>query len=428
MKRLFIGLFAMVCSLGIILPMQTNVALAATESVDMQQMYVTNLNAQATGISSVKVTWNATKGADGYIIYRKIGNGKFEYRYMVSGTSFNDSTAKTGEFNFYRVYAYKTVNGKRVLGPSKDYKYAKPVPNSVTSLKAQVTGTSSVKLTWNASKDADGYIIYRKVDNGKFEYRYMVSGTSYTDVTAKPGVYNYYRVYAYKNVNGNRILGSAGNYVYSKPIPNAVTNLKVSRNSYKGLTISWTGVSNVDGYIIYSQAEDESSFSYLGMTSKNSYNHNNINDSNIHFYRVYAYKKVDGKNVLSKSTNYVYNRAHDEPNLKGAVSDLSDYNCTYVKVYVKNNGNKPVTFYSENAELSDDLYYDYDRNLYLATGPQGTKINSITINSGEEKYLYYRVIGSATRYNIYSSIYLTFSYDGVKHIGQLSKYYGYLYI
>ena len=55
------------------------------------------------------------------------------------------------------------MNGKRVLGPSNEYKYVKPAPLGVKNLKAQATGTTSIKLTWNAEKDADGYIIYLKL-------------------------------------------------------------------------------------------------------------------------------------------------------------------------------------------------------------------------------------------------------------------------
>ena len=39
---------------------------------------VTNFNTQIMGANLVKLSWNAVKGADGYIIYRKIADGKFE--------------------------------------------------------------------------------------------------------------------------------------------------------------------------------------------------------------------------------------------------------------------------------------------------------------------------------------------------------------
>lgn len=182
---------------------------------------VTNFNTQIMGANLVKLSWNAVKGADGYIIYRKIADGKFEYRYMVSNTTYTDTTAQTGEYNFYRVYPYKNVKGKRVLGPSNEYKYAKPMPLAVTNLKT-IRQNSNIKITWNTVSNADGYIIYRQSPNdSKMVYRYMVNSTSFVDTqTSAPGYY-YYRVYAYKNVNGKRVLGPSNNYSYVK-IPKTI--------------------------------------------------------------------------------------------------------------------------------------------------------------------------------------------------------------
>mgnify|MGYP000040239612 CR=1 FL=1 len=182
---------------------------------------VTNFNTLIMGANLVKLSWNTVKGADGYIIYRKIADGKFEYRYMVSNTTYTDTTAQTGEYNFYRVYPYKNVNGKRVLGPSNEYKYAKPMPLAVTNLKT-IRQNSNIKITWNTVSNADGYIIYRQSPNdSKMIYRYMVNSTSFVDTqTMAPGYY-YYRVYAYKNVNGKRVLGPSNNYSYVK-IPKTI--------------------------------------------------------------------------------------------------------------------------------------------------------------------------------------------------------------
>ena len=266
---------------------------------------VTNFNTQIMGANLVKLSWNAVKGADGYIIYRKIADGKFEYRYMVSNTTYTDTTAQTGEYNFYRVYPYKNVNGKRVLGPSNEYKYVKPAPLGVKNLKAQATGTTSIKLTWNAEKDADGYIIYRKIADGIFEYRYMVSNTTYTDTTAKTGEYNFYRVYPYKNVKGKRVLGPSNEYKYAKSMPLAVTNLKTIRQN-SNIKITWNTVSNADGYIIYRQSPNDSKMVYRYMVNSTSFVDTQTSAPGYYYYRVYAYKNVNGKRVLGPSNNYSY--------------------------------------------------------------------------------------------------------------------------
>lgn len=266
---------------------------------------VTDFTAQPTGMNSVRLTWSAVKDADGYIVYRKTGDGKFMYRYMVSGLSYTDTTAVTGEYNFYRVYAYKNINGKRILGPSKEYKYAKPVLNPVTSLKLQVTGTSSVKLTWNPVINADGYIIYRKIDKEDFIYRYMVKETSFIDSSAKTGVYNFYRVYPYKIVNGKRVLGPSTVYKYGKPMPSAVTNLKMVAQG-ENIKIAWNTSVNVTGYIIYRKGPDDDKFSYRYIVSNPSFIDTKFDKQGYYFYRVYAYKTIDGVRILGPSNNYVY--------------------------------------------------------------------------------------------------------------------------
>ena len=86
---------------------------------------VNNLNAVPAGNNKVKISWDKVEDAEGYIVYRRIGNGNFEYRYMIKGTEYTDTTASNNEYNFYRVYPYITEKGNRILGPSNMYKYAK---------------------------------------------------------------------------------------------------------------------------------------------------------------------------------------------------------------------------------------------------------------------------------------------------------------
>ena len=279
---------------------------AVTSAMSMSKpSSVKNLKAEVKGIKTVKLMWSAVGNADGYIIYRRIGNGKFTYRYMVSETTYTDTTAKTGEINFYRVYAYKNVNGKRVLSEAGNYDYAKPAPVAVTTLNAKATGINTVKLTWNKVADADGYIIYRRIGNGQFTYRYMVSGTTYTDTTAQTGEINFYRVYSYKNVNGKRVLSAAGNYKYAKPAIPAVVNL-ISAKQGNNIKVTWNNLNGVDGYIIYRQAPGEIKMTYRYMVHGTQFVDTDTSASGNYFYRVYPYKNVNSKRVLGASTKYVY--------------------------------------------------------------------------------------------------------------------------
>lgn len=86
---------------------------------------VTNLKAQNVN-KSIKITWSKVKEADGYIIYRREGDGSFKYLYMkdADANSFTDTKCTKDEYNFYRVYPYYVDgNGKRILGTSDKYVY-----------------------------------------------------------------------------------------------------------------------------------------------------------------------------------------------------------------------------------------------------------------------------------------------------------------
>lgn len=181
---------------------------------------VTGVKAVPAGKNKVTITWNKTNYAQGYIIYAQ-KNGTYAYCGMTtsqSATTFTDKKALDTDYNFYRVFAYrKDVNGKKVYGSCDKYVYAKGITTKITNLKA-ASVTGGVKLNWTKSADAAGYIIYRRVGNGKFEYLGMTSQTTYTDKKASKNEYNFYRVYPYhKTANGKRVIGeTCAKYVYGK--------------------------------------------------------------------------------------------------------------------------------------------------------------------------------------------------------------------
>lgn len=77
-----------------------------------------------------------------------------------------------------------------------------------------------MRLTWNASKDAEGYLIYGWV--GGREYGYVgttTRNTVFVDRTASKDVNNYYWVYPYhKDSEGKIIVGGVPGYVYGKAL------------------------------------------------------------------------------------------------------------------------------------------------------------------------------------------------------------------
>lgn len=266
-----------------------------------------DVKAVSAGKNKVKVTWSESEGADGYIIYRKIGNGKFEYRYMVSGTSFTDTTASSSDYNFYRVYPYyeSWEYDKRILADGGNYDYAKGILKATSDLKVVSAGKNKVNVKWNKVDGADGYIIYRRVGNGKFEYRYMVSSTSFTDATASGVDYNYYRIYPYHTENGKRVLGISDDYKYGKGTLRAVTNLKAATAGKNKVNVTWNKVENAEGYVVYRKVGN-GKFEYRYMVKGTSFTDTTASNYEYNYYRIYPYHTENSKRVLGASDDYKY--------------------------------------------------------------------------------------------------------------------------
>ena len=83
-------------------------------------------------IYGVTLTWDQVPGADGYIIYSRVGNtGNFSYKYVITNpakTNFTDLNASSDLWNFYMIFPY-TFNeqGARLVNTASDYVYGKKV-------------------------------------------------------------------------------------------------------------------------------------------------------------------------------------------------------------------------------------------------------------------------------------------------------------
>ena len=273
---------------------------------------VTNLKAAASGSGRVSLQWDAVSGAEGYLVYRQIGSGgKFEYRYIVSKTNFVDTTASKTEYNFYRIYPYYKDEDKIIAGISDKYVYATGVlPReliSVKNLEARGTGKGRVSLKCDAVPGAEGYLIYRQIGKTSFQYRYMVTQTSFTDTTASQNEYNFFRVYPFYRNDFVRVDGPSTTYTYAKGVMPliAVKNLTATGIKRGQVDLKWDAVPGAEGYLIYRQVGN-GSFKYLYMVDRTDYNDITASQSEYNFYRVYPYFSFGNQKIVGPSDTYVY--------------------------------------------------------------------------------------------------------------------------
>ena len=145
----------------------------------------------------IQVTWNETDGAAKYKVYRKdAANTVWKVIAIVTGTSYVDKSAAAGVTYSYTV---RGVGADGELSPGFDrtgvsttIPAASTTPADVKLIDAKVV-SGGIQVTWNEADGAAKYKVYRKdAANTVWKVIATVTGTSYTDKTAKIGTkYNY---------------------------------------------------------------------------------------------------------------------------------------------------------------------------------------------------------------------------------------------
>lgn len=160
--------------------------------------------------SSVKATWKAVTGADGYKLTLYSAKNKAVKTVYTTKTSYTFSKLSKGTTYKVRVTAYKTIDGKKVYagGYTQLTTATKPGTPSLTVS----AGTKKASLRWNKQTGASGYVVYMATSrNGKFSKIATLKGNSkisFTKTGLTKGKTYYFKVAAYSTVSGKTLYGS----------------------------------------------------------------------------------------------------------------------------------------------------------------------------------------------------------------------------
>ena len=272
---------------------------------------VENVKASSSSYNSNKITWSKVSGANGYKIYRATSkNGKYssiKTITSVSTLSYTNTGLQTGKTYYYKVRAYRLVNGSKIYGDFSLVAYAKPVPSS-TSVKASSSSYKSNKITWNKVSGASGYKVYRATSkNGKYssiKTITSVSTLSYTNTGLQTGKTYYYKVKAYRLVNGSKVYGKYSSYASAKPslLKPSISLSSGKRKAY----IKWNKISGANGYEIYRSRSKNGKYSKIKTLTATSYTNSNLSSKKVYYYKVRAYRNVNGKKVYSPYSSIKY--------------------------------------------------------------------------------------------------------------------------
>ncbi|MBQ1992753.1 MAG: L,D-transpeptidase family protein [Clostridia bacterium] len=277
---------------------------------------------------SITLKWKESKGADGYTIYRMdyTSDGKYKKVCDVkSMTKYTDKNLTPSHKYYYMIKAYKEIDGERSYSVSSDIIKTATNPQQVKNLKASKRGKESIKISWEKSPNATGYVVYRMTHNeNDYEGEWLYDDINGWYYSSKVGKYIKYAVIndADKTTYTNKNLNEQQNYNY-RVVPYYKADGKYYYGDYQTLTTGtvtdtpevkafsrdkrimakWYPVSGADGYAVYLSESKSGPYKLQGTTEDTIYLTKQKTADKTYYVRVCAYYKAEnGTKIYSNYT------------------------------------------------------------------------------------------------------------------------------
>lgn len=174
---------------------------------------------------SITIKWEKTDDCDGYQVFRSESpNGDYQFIQNTNRwdhdynheKTFTQKNLQIGKKYYYKVRPYIIYDEKIYYGDFSNYKGIQVTINGTNVKSASSKKVKTNTITWTKNNDADGYIIYySKKYNGtytKLKTYTSRNNLSYTHNKLTNGTAYYYKIQAYKNYNGTKLLGATSIY------------------------------------------------------------------------------------------------------------------------------------------------------------------------------------------------------------------------
>lgn len=339
------------------------------------------LSCVANGRYGMYVEWNGIDNATFYRVYRKVPGGKWCFLGKTTATNFADKTAVNGTEYMYTVRAGKgNVLSGYYLSDYVEY-------ISMVNFTSVKNTKNTITITWESNEIADGYYIYRSVNNSKWKKYTTVYGSktvSFTDKKVENGKTYQYRVRAFDgDVYSSFDPAGIGTTILSTPKISGVAN------AIDGVSVKWNAITGATGYRVYRKTTADKGWTYLGLSKQNKYTDKTAESGVTYQYTVRA---VNGSARSDYQKNGPTLKYIKTPELTGTASLESGVEVTWSKVdgangyyiYQKTAGSKSwtriatvkgATEYVDNSVAVDETYIytarafnGKERSSYYAEG------------------------------------------------------------
>lgn len=230
----------------------------------------------------------------------------------------------------------------------------------------------SGKNEWTVYKMGSSWMTetyYLDIMNGQASVYDMRNGSRVCSSKAYRNIYNEHIK------NGKKISGFTKYRLSDKKrlnayrAPGKVTLSSVSRAGSGKLKIRWKKVSGATGYQIYRSTKKNSGYRKIRTVSgsaSSEYINSKLRNGRKYYYKIRAYKKIDGKIYYGKFSGIKYQTPKASVSVVGKYRrNCRDYGVTTLKVY-KKNGNYYVKAYGRGGKMNTTVRLYKNGNKYTA--------------------------------------------------------------
>ena len=262
----------------------------------VEDEYKENVSKPETTVKTATATGNVHVRKGPSTNYTSLGVLKVGQKVEILGT---DSATGWYKIKYNNGYGY--VSNKYLKIDSSNQQ--SPTLSKPT-VKVSSNSYNSNKLSWNKVTGSSGYEVLRATSKtGTYKsVKTITSGStvSYTDKSLATGTTYYYKVRAYRTVDKKKVYSSYSSVVSAKPVLKT-PSVKLTSGSKKA-TIKWEKISGASGYEVYRATSKSGKYSKLKTITKNStvsYVNSSLTKNKTYYYKVRAYRTVNGKKIYS---------------------------------------------------------------------------------------------------------------------------------
>lgn len=294
--------------------------LTGTKEIDFEINFGKPTIRTTPSYNQINVVWDEVPGATKYEVYYQTSETGTQKKLATvqAGKSCNyrHKDRTSGKTYFYMVRAIRVVDGVEVSSDS-DVVMQRVQPYQASITEVLRMSATSLKVKWKKVSGAHGYRIYRSTsEDGEYtKIATVTSGsrTYYTDSKRTCGRVYYYKVQAYRKVNGKYIYGYESEPYGRNTRPSKSDIYSSTKYTSTTLSLKWKKISYATGYEIYRSTSKDGEYEVIAdieSGTKTSYKLEDIDSTQRYYFKIRAYRDIDGQRVYGRYSDSFLKRAY----------------------------------------------------------------------------------------------------------------------